>query len=126
MLLSVEADNDQYTHEYYLVIGSDDSNIHTFYECTVYQYVEHYTVNQWGGWELQYITTATATTPQMVVDTQQYICYSSFEGFPHLRGEVFSDAEFAKTCTNYAILLSALLLLDAVKLFRARLGGRSA
>lgn len=126
MLLSVEADNDQYTHEYYLVIGSDDSDIQTFYDVTVYQYIEHYTVNQWGGWELQYITTAKATSPQMVIDTQQYICYSSFDGFPHLREEVFSDAAFAQSCSSYALLLSALLILDAVKMFRSRLGGGSA
>lgn len=125
MLLCVETDNDNTTYEYYLVTGDYRSDEYTFYDVTVYLYQEHYSMfNNFR--QLEYVTTTTATAEQLVVDTQQYIVYSSFDNYPHLREEVTSNARFAQSCTCFAALFGCVLLCDFVRLFRARIGGGSA
>ena len=119
-LFGVEQDNDPVTTEWLLVFGNIDQNGNKSDELTFYVPDCYHYVSGHGQTTVQHYT-----VPFMTFDFSQteYIVYSSYKNYPHLREGVASDAEFARYSLFICGLLGCLLLLDGCKIARARLGG---
>lgn len=122
-LFGIEQDSDSLTTEWLLVIGNTDNQGNKSDELTFYAPDCYHYVNGHGQTTVQHYTVSFMTFDFTQTD---YIVYSSFASYPHLREEVCSDASFASYSLFISALLGCMLLVDGCKIARARLGGGSA